>query len=226
VNAPRDMDGGSAHRATQECLPWLLSGRLGAEEAEAAQAHLLRCIPCQADLATLRRLREAAALPDPQCDPDAALARLLSRIDAAQEAPPGVAPAPTTPAHSARGLLLFRRAANDPHWLRRAALVQCCLIVLLAVLLAWPGDAVDAYRGLGAAAALQGQVVIVFRPDTPEHELRRIVQASGARIIDGPTVTDAWVASVPEGQSARLLARLRAEPAVLFAEPLGSEGRP
>ena len=79
---------------------------------------------------------------------------------------------------------------------------------------------------LGAAPAAQGQAVVVFRPETPEGELRRIVRASGARIVGGPTVTDAWVLAVPEAQGASLLARLRAEPAVLLAEPLAREGRP
>ncbi|THC40123.1 hypothetical protein C2862_22465, partial [Massilia sp. Mn16-1_5] len=145
---------------------------------------------------------------DPPCDADAALGRLRARLDAPERPP-------ARPA-----------AANDPRWLRRAVLAQCGVIVLLAALLAWRGDGTDAYRGLGAAPAVQGQAVVVFRPETTERELRRIVQASGARIVDGPTVTDAWGLTLPRDDAARLLARLRAEPAVLLAEPLGAEGRP
>ncbi|MFC5479017.1 S8 family serine peptidase [Massilia suwonensis] len=205
MNARANPD--DAHRATQENLPWLLSGRLGGEDRALAEAHLADCAACRADLVTLRRLRAAAELPDPPCDPDAALTKLFDRIDA-----PVVGRPPA--------------AANDPRWLRRAALAQCGVIVLLAALLIWRGDASDAYRGLGAAPAVQGQAVVVFRPETSERELRRIVQASGARIVDGPTVTDAWVLALPQEDAAELLARLRAEPAVLLAEPLGAEGRP
>jgi hypothetical protein len=69
------------------------------------------------------------------------------------------------------------------------------------------------------------QVVVTFRPDTPEAELRRIVRASGGHVVGGPTVTDAWLVGA-DGQLAPVLARLRAEPAVTLAEPLAAEGRP
>jgi hypothetical protein len=222
MNARPDPAGDAAHWMTQECLPWLLSGTLGGAEGEAAQAHLAACAFCRADLAQLRRLRDAVAIPDPQCDPERALGRLIERI----EAPGQVAPNRAATAPGAPLLSKLRRAANDPRWLRRAALLQCGAIVLLAALLAWPGAAVDGYRGLGAAPTVGAQAVIVFRPETPERELRRIVRADGARIVGGPTVTDAYVLAFPEGLAAPLLARLRAEPAVLLAEPLGSAGRP
>jgi len=214
MKLPFETTGAAAHRATQEALPWLLNGTLAGAELEAAQAHLRECALCRADLASLRRLREASATPDPHCDPERALARLMARIDtpaAGRANAPAPAPLPDPP-----------RAANDPHWLRRVALAQCGVIVLLAALLASPEGRDDAYRGLGAAPAPQGQVVVLFRPDTPERELRRIVRAGGARIVAGPTVTDAWVLAVPQAQSASALARLRAEPAVLLAEPLGA----
>ena len=211
--------GDAAHSATQAALPWLLSGTLAGAEGEAAQAHLQACTACQADLASLRRLRDAAQAPDPQCDPERALARLMARIDTPDSAsvdaagPPGPRLAPPD-------------AANDPRWLCRVAIAQCGAIVLLAALLAWPEGRDDAWRGLGAAPVPQGEVVVMFRPDTPERELRRIVRAGGARIVAGPTVTDAWVLALPREQSASLLARLRAEPAVLLAEPLGGERPP
>jgi hypothetical protein len=225
MNGPPDPASDVAHRLTQEGLPWLLSGTLGGAEGEAARAHLAACAVCQADLAQLRRLRDAMALPDPQCEPERALGRLIERIEASgQAAPDPSAAAPAAP--GAPLLSTLRRAANDPRWLRRAALLECCAIVLLAALLAWPRAADDGYRGLGSAPAVGGQALIVFRPETPERELRRIVRAGGARIVGGPTVTDAYVLAFPEGEAAPLLARLRAEPAVLLAEPLGSAGRP
>jgi hypothetical protein len=227
MNGHTHLPGQDAHRATRESLPWLLNGRLGGAELDAAQAHLAECAACRSDLAGLRRLREAAALPDPQCDPDAALARLLVRIEEQDAAD---APAQARPAASgtapALPLAPLRRAANDPRWLRRALLAQCGVVVLLGLLLAWPGLDAGGFRGLGAAPAAQGRVVVVFRPETAERELRRIVGASGARIVDGPTVTDAYVLAMPEGDASASLVRLRAEPAVLLAEPLGGAGRP
>jgi hypothetical protein len=222
MNGRDTMENERAHRALQANLPWLLNGTLGGAELEAAQVHLRACAVCQADLDRLRRLREAGAQTQtqtqPQCDPERALARLLPRIE--MPAQPPAPPAAQVPATS-----LLRRAANDPHWLRRAAFFQCGVILLLAALLAWPGETVDAYRALGATPDAQAQAVVVFRPDTAERELRRIVRASGARIVGGPTVTDAYVLAMPDA-SASSLVRLRAEPAVLLAEPLAAGKRP
>jgi cysteine synthase len=66
----------------------------------------------------------------------------------------------------------------------------------------------------------------VFKPDTTEREMRRILQASGARVVDGPTVTDAYVLALPAAQAPAALARLRAEPAVTLAQALGTEDLP
>jgi cysteine synthase len=97
---------------------------------------------------------------------------------------------------------------------------------VLALLLVRPGDDNASYRALGAAGQAQGNVVVAFKPDTPERELRRILQAAGARVVDGPTVTGAYVLAVPQSRQAATLGRLRAEPAVTLAQSLGTESRP
>jgi hypothetical protein len=148
---------------------------------------------------------------------------MLSRLDATPA--PAAAPAAPAPAR-----WRDRLAANDRSWLRRAVAAQACLIAVLAALLLPPGahpDDEPAYRALGAAAATQSGIVVVFRPDTPERELRRIVRASGARLVGGPTEADAYLLGPLDGSApASTLARLRAEPAVVLAEPLGTGGRP
>jgi hypothetical protein len=68
-------------------------------------------------------------------------------------------------------------------------------------------------------------LVLAFNPETPEREIRRIVLASGARVVGGPTATGAWLLETETAPSA-VMARLRAEPAVSLAEELGAEGRP
>lgn len=224
------------HAEAQDALPWLANGTLAGAELERVQAHVETCARCRADLALLRTARAAGPGPDLDWDPERALARLQPQLLAQRRIPDGAphdvpAPAPQ-PGQPVPGLLQRWRAhlaANDGAWLRAAVAAQFCAIAVLAVLLArtaGPADAPDAYRALGAAGASEAaRVVVTFRPDTPERELRRIVRAGGAHIVGGPTVTDAWLLGV-DGATAPVLARLRAEPAVTLAEPLAAEPRP
>jgi anti-sigma factor RsiW len=209
------------HAEAQDALPWLANGTLAGAELERVQAHVETCARCRADLALLRTVHAAGPAPDLDFDPDRALARLMPQLDAAP-----------APAQEPPGLLQRwrnRLAANDGTWLRAAVAAQFCAIAVLAALLARPGArpvAADDYRVLGAAGANgMARVVVTFRPDTPEAELRRIVRASGARIVGGPTVTDAWLVGA-DGRLDPVLARLRAEPAVTLAEPLVLDKQP
>jgi len=213
MNSQAARSDARGHREMQQLLPWLLAGTLERAESDLVQAHVQACPQCQADLDFQRRLRDAARQPAPAIDPERALARLLPCL--AAQAP------------RAGELHRFwrRMAANDNAWLRWTAAAQLAVIGVLGVLLV-RGDDGAAYQALGSPLRAQGAIVVVFRPETPERELRRIVQASGARVVDGPTVTDAYVLDVPAGRAPRALVRLRAEPAVTLAQPLDGQVLP
>jgi len=218
----------SPHREAQEALPWLANGSLAGSELERVQAHLKGCAACRADLAALHTLRAAGTGAGPDCDPDAALARLLPQLDALPPAQPS-APAPVPAQTSTLPGWRTRLAANDGRWLRVAVGAQCCVIAVLAGLLARPSGGSQAqagdYRVLGAAAGTQSRLIVMFKPDTPERELRRLVLENGARIAGGPTATGAWVLTTEQAADA-VAGRLRGSAAVTLAEPLGAEGRP
>ncbi|PQO92442.1 hypothetical protein C5614_24400 [Massilia phosphatilytica] len=204
------------HLEAQDALPWLANGTLAGAELERVQAHVETCAHCRADLALLRTVHAAGPGRELDFDPDRALARLMPQLDTA----------PETPAPRLLQRWRDRVAANDRTWLRAAVAFQFCAIAVLAALLARPSTQPDSYRALGAAGANgMARVVVTFRPDTAEAELRRIVRASGARIVGGPTVTDAWLVGA-DGQLDPVLARLRAEPAVTLAEPLVVDRQP
>jgi hypothetical protein len=209
------------HRAAQEALPWLANHTLDGAERDRVEAHLLGCARCREDLGLLAGLRAAGPGALSDCDPERAWAQMQARLDA-----PASAPASAPLEKAAPGILArwrTRAAANERSWLRGAIAVQCGLIAVLGAMLLRPGgDA--AYRGLGASLPIQSGIVVVFRPETPERELRRIVRDSGARLSGGPTAGEAWL--VDGGDTAAVLARLRSEPAVVLAEPLGAEKRP
>lgn len=193
------------------------------------------------------------ALP-PGVDMERAWARMLPALGPvddvddmparANPATPGLAAAPVAPAAPAKPLadapapapgvtVVPRRwwamgAANQPTWLRWAVAAQWVLIIGLVALLARPDEAPPAYRVLGNSAGANpaGNLVVMFQPTTTERELRRILQAQGARVVDGPTVTDAYLLSVPEENRERALQALRADPAVKLAEALDDGGAP
>ena len=211
----------AAHRETQDLLPWLANGRLDGAELQRVQAHLDTCATCRADLDALHTLQDVADLPPPVLDVDKAFARLLPQLDA-------VAPADAVPVIPG---WRTRLAANDGRWLRAAVGLQFCAIVVLGTLLLRPSGDMQmavkdgAYRVLGAETGADSIVAVTFKPDTPEHELRRIVTASGAHIVGGPTVTGAWMLGSAQAP-ADVAARLRTESAVTLAEPLGMQASP
>ncbi|HEX4508850.1 MAG TPA: hypothetical protein VH328_02180, partial [Burkholderiaceae bacterium] len=70
-----------------------------------------------------------------------------------------------------------------------------------------------------------GTAVVRFRPDATEAQIRAGLDACDARIIDGPTVTGAYIVRVPRGHYQTALTSLRHQSAVALAEALeGAEG--
>ena len=220
------------HQAVQELLSWHASGRLAPDEAERVARHLQSCAQCRQDLQWERELldqiRSEPHADDDDSAADAALARLLPNLGEREPAPdmPAVTAAPLPQPVVAPWWRTL--AANEPRWLRWAALAQCVIIAGLALLLARPEPDAGAYRamgasdavGAGAVGAAAGNAVIIFAAGTSEQDLRRLLQAQDARIVDGPTVTGAYVLSIPAEGRPQALHALRANAAVKLAEPL------
>jgi len=81
----------------------------------------------------------------------------------------------------------------------------------------------DAYRGESVKA------VVVLRPthrDTTEQQMRVILSAQSARLVDGPTAAGAYVVRVDDGDPAVAIKALRESSQVVLAEPLANDGRP
>jgi len=214
--------GGDEHDIVQLLLPWVDGGHLSDAEAARVAAHLSACVRCQADLAWQRKLREAAAdEPAPTVstggDSDG-VARgwtaLRERLDADAAAGRGrpARPTPTT-----------RRAPSWWGGWRWLVALQSTVIVGLAalVVLMLPRD--DAYRALGAAGrASEASIVVVFRPDASELQIRQALRDSDVRLVDGPTVTGAYLLSASPARHASAIERLRRESAVLRVESLAA----
>jgi hypothetical protein len=101
---------------------------------------------------------------------------------------------------------------------------QLAVVVLAAGAVSYLNQPDAAYRALGSAPiAASANAVVIFQPQTREEQLRRLLNASGAKLVGGPTDADAYVLHIaPDGRSAAL-ARLRARPEVVMAEPIDGQ---
>ena len=200
---PLDSD---EHRAMQTLLPWYTNATLDDVERARVDAHLALCPRCQADVEFQRRLR-GATLAEPPGEVERGWLALRSRLDAK----PAGARRPVARA----GWLATR-------WLPLALGLQTALVLVLATALLAPAREAE-YRTLGSApGALAANALVVFRADATETEIRRALRACDARLVGGPTVTDAYLLRIPD-LGARSLATLRAEPAVARVESLEAE---
>jgi hypothetical protein len=77
------------------------------------------------------------------------------------------------------------------------------------------------YHALGAAPpSPEGNVVVIFRPETTEREFREILRSENARLVDGPSSTDAYLLHVAPAARPQALSALRRRSQVLVAEPV------
>ena len=211
--------GGDEHDIVQLLLPWYDGGHLDDTEAARVAAHLGGCARCQADLAWQRKLRAVATeMRVPQgattasTEVDRGWAALRNRLDA--EAAAGRS-RPAVPPRPARSV--------PPWWrgLRWVVALQSTVIVGLAALAVMMLPRDDAYRALGSPGrAGDASIVVVFRPDASERQIRQALRDSDARLVDGPTVTGAYLLSAAPARHAEAIERLRHQTAVLRVESL------
>ncbi|MDM0069591.1 zf-HC2 domain-containing protein [Variovorax sp. J31P207] len=219
--------GSDVHLKVQSLLPWYVGATLDAQEREGVEAHLADCPRCRAELAVERALQEAYAATgsdDAPGDADQGFAALRGRLVG------GAAPPPPP---RRRGLLagLRDRWRESPPWTRWALAGQWVLVAALGGLLVLPLWPEPRYRALGEPAAVPagadgGQLIVRFRPDATEQEMRRVLRDSRARLVYGPTATDAYLLAVPAGLETAAVQRLRQEKAVLLVESLDRRAAP
>jgi anti-sigma factor RsiW len=202
------------HLEVQTLLPWHTSGALSATEQALVRRHLDECPDCRADLALEQRLKSAEPAPPAGLDPERALDRMMARVDALPVQTPVPGP-----------LSRLRAALADGGWRNWALAAQFAVIAGLAF--AWMQPPPDSdYRALGSGEAAAPELIVVFKPDARLSDVQHLLRTTGGRIVDGPTVTGAYLLDVDEQQAGSLLAALRADPSVQLAEPLNPGARP
>jgi len=185
-------------------LPWYVTGQIEPGDRLLVDAHLADCAECRDELAAERRLHGAVVdLPAPSA---AGWERMVAEL-ARPEAP---VPLPRS----------FRRAG----WMlaAQAAVLVLGVGVVLHLQRQAPSVATpQPYHALGAPQQGQaGNILVMFAPDTREPALRKAIEASGARLVDGPTAAGAYLLAIAPGERAAALARLRAQAGVTLAQPV------
>jgi anti-sigma factor RsiW len=207
------------HVAVQRLLPWYLTGRLDTDEHDAVETHLAQCPECRAELETERQWQLLQPGQGAQVDVEDGWARMRARLGG-EVAPPPVARPAMPPRRRGGGM--------PPVWQRlpaRAWAAPAMLSVALVVAIGWtlrPLPVVGDYHALSAPVEAGATAVVRFRPDATEAQIRRGLKDSGARLVDGPTVSDAYVVRLPREHYAAAIDKLRQAPGVALVEALES----
>ncbi|MGH8170844.1 MAG: anti-sigma factor family protein [Steroidobacteraceae bacterium] len=208
------------HARAELSIPWLVNGSLPANAEPALREHISGCPACREDYEEQLRVRDAMRAKGPLVfAAESSYQKLLASIqksDADREAAVGAAelgPPQSLPA--------LRPARPIVRWLAAAVILQAFAIGIGA----WKwhsavvaGDA--RYVTLTSASASYDsgpRVRVLFRTDLPVGDLQKVLQQTRAQIIDGPADGDVYTLRLA---SPKQIAALRANPAVLFAEPV------
>jgi anti-sigma-K factor RskA len=207
----------SDHAAVDALLPWYVNGTLRGEELQRVERHVEACPACRQEVDWLREVFAACVAATP-----------LPEAPASEAA--GVLACPRRVSRSGSWRASARQGwQSTPSWMRLLMAAQLAGIVILGTLLAVDAGNEPVYRTLGSSvrSASSGEAIaVIFDPAITEAELRAVVGEIGGRVVDGPTSTNAYVLEVPVARSWGALARLRAEPKVRLAEPLGPRPGP
>ncbi|HEV2442150.1 MAG TPA: zf-HC2 domain-containing protein [Steroidobacteraceae bacterium] len=216
----------SAHTRAEILIPWLVSGSLPAGAEPELREHLATCPACREDYEEQQRVREAMRAEGPLVfAAESSFQKLLARLQnpAAGREPLAAADELAPP----EALYAVRRTPPVVRWLAAAVIVQAFAIGLGAWM--WHSPKPDArYATLTSGSPSydsRARVRVLFKTDLSVGALQTLLQGAGAHIIDGPADGNVYTLGFapPPGSSAALekrVAALRANPAVLFAEPV------
>lgn len=224
-------------------MPWHLNGTLAADESHLVAAHLAECPRCRTALGAEQALAESVRADDTSVPPaphPRSASRLLARLDE------GGATAVPVRARQSRVRETYRAT---PAAVRGLMLAQLAAIVLLLIglprLIGVPGPAApqpaspapaapaapteyrtlaDAEPGVGAARTLR----VVFAATATEVEIRAVLAEIRGQIVAGPSPLGAYRVAVPSNGDPLtvVLAHLRNQSSVAFAEPVAGEPSP
>jgi hypothetical protein len=248
------LDDRGSHEEVWLLLPWLANGRLALEDRERAQEHLRYCSECARELALQQLMCKGFTEPDRVTyAPGPSFRKLMDRINSDSRTRDGQArdasgPSPrySQPAARASGQSALVRLRRVSLW-RPPGLAWAASFLLLFGITGmiftasrWP---VHTFRTVTDPSVVTPTVLhIALDRSLPIGEVEELLRAGGARIVEGPGnsgIAGGILGVTPVGvingrtteasvnkQLRELSARLRADPRVLWVQPLADEGIP
>lgn len=206
------MTGRSNHETVIELLPWFVNGTLDEQETALVEDHVHECVQCYSLLQQERQLHGLLSAESPATLSSAAhgYARLRPRLE------PEAKPA---------------RNGITSQWRRAEGFALAAGLAAVAVIISvWQQLDDSQVTGIGEfetlaepAAAASRTVDVLFTPELLETELRSLLQANGAVIVNGPTELGRYtirIDQVPDGvELDAVIERLRNNPRVRFVGP-------
>jgi anti-sigma factor RsiW len=196
------------HDEAEELLPWYANGQLDDRDRAKVDAHLSSCAHCRQQLAMERRLIDEFRSMAPEVE--SGWARLRNRI----EAPPPVRTFTPPPRRLAEAWAFLSRPAVATLVAAQLAFVVIAGGTLLSL-------SQPAYHTLSSAPVPSaGNVIVMFRANATEQQIRHVLRSANASIVDGPTPANAYVLHVPPGLRQVALNRLQTDSVVKLAQPI------
>ena len=183
------------HDQAEELLPWYATGQLDAADRALVEKHLASCARCERQLAAERALIHEYQGLTPEID--TAWHKLRGRIVTQPRSRLGIGAA------VAEFWELLKRPA-----VAALATAQMAFVAIGATVLQWSSQ--PTYVALGSApVAASANVIVMFRPEVREAELRGMLESSGASLVGGPTEADAYLLHVPAEKRPSALDKLQ-----------------
>jgi hypothetical protein len=215
------------HARAELIIPWLANGSLPEEAEPVVRQHIAECPECRADYEEQLRVCDAMRADGPLVfAAESSYQKLLTRLqnpEAGRHFPDEEAELP----HS-RATPSFRQASPVVRWLAAAAILQAFAIGAGAWV--WHGSIARhaGYTTLTSSSPSYDsgpRVRVLFRTSLSVGNLQSVLQGAGAHIIDGPADGNVYTlgfAQPPHSRAAleQRVTALRANPAILFAEPV------
>jgi anti-sigma factor RsiW len=202
------------HEQAEELLPWYATGQLDDADREIVETHLSACARCQRQLAGERRMVERFQSFSPEVD--SGWARMRQRIEAPQPK---------------RRNSIAQTASEIWQTLKRPAVAALATaqvaILAIAAAIAPSLSSAPAYVALGdrVQPPPAANMIILFRPEATEADMRLALRNSGASLVGGPTDADAYLLHVAPQQRPSALTKLHDDDDVLMAEPIDGAAR-